>query len=113
MLNADLPVFALGFRTGKMYHTLDVSLRADADANIPGDLLSFMKLGASDGKTSWDISNIGGRLDARAELAYGISRRFGRNLSVGARFKGIFYFNRYASKYKTATIIRRKANHCN
>lgn len=87
MLNADLPVFALGFRTGKMYHTLDVSLRADADANIPGDLLSFMKLGASDGKTSWDISNIGGRLDARAELAYGISRRFGRNLSVGARFK--------------------------
>lgn len=87
MLNADLQLFALGFRTGKMYHTLDVSMRSDVSMNLPGDLFTFMKTGASDGSTSWDISDIGARMEMKAEVAYGISRRFGDNLSVGARFK--------------------------
>lgn len=34
MANADLPVLAFGFRTGKAYHTLDLSLRADVDGNL-------------------------------------------------------------------------------
>ena len=87
MVNADIPVFALGFRTGRFYHTLDLSMRADVDMNIPGDIFSFMKLGASDGKTSWDIAEMGARMEARTEIAYGISGRFWENLTVGARFK--------------------------
>ena len=87
MVNADIPVFALGFRTGRLYHTLDLSMRTDMDINAPGDLFSFMKLGASDGKTSWDISDMGTRIEARTEIAYGISGRFWDNLNVGLRFK--------------------------
>ena len=87
MANVDIPAFAFGFRTGNLYHTIDASLRTDADVNIPGDFFSFMKLGASDGKTAWDISDMGMRVEARSEIAYGISYRFEENLSIGARFK--------------------------
>ena len=87
MLNADIPFFALGFRTGMLYHTLDFSMRTDVDMNVPGDLFKFMKLGSSDGKTAWDISDMGMRVEAKGEFAYGISLRFEEGLSVGARFK--------------------------
>ena len=89
MANADLPVVALGFRTGKAYHTLDVSLRADVDGNLTKDLFRFLKVGASDGPTSWDISNFGARAQARAEVAYGLSLKFGEKVSVGARVKAL------------------------
>lgn len=89
MANADLPVVALGFRTGKAYHTLDVSLRADVDGNLTKDLFRFLKVGSSDGTTSWDISNFGARAQARAEVAYGLSLKFGEKVSVGARVKAL------------------------
>ena len=81
--NFDLGLIALGFRTGKSFHTLDLSVRVDAGANIPGGLLKYIKAGGS----SWDISNIGMRMSMRAELAYGYSRSIGENLRVGARAK--------------------------
>lgn len=86
-MNADMPFFALGFRTGKAYHTLDISARVDGGANLTKDLFHFMKIGSSDGKDTWDISDFGARAEARMELAYGYSRHFGENVSVGARVK--------------------------
>ena len=38
-VNVDLGILSTGFRTGKSYHTIDVSLRADAGVNLPKDLL--------------------------------------------------------------------------
>lgn len=87
MANMDLPVMALGFRTGKAYHTLDVSLRADVDANLTKDLFSFMKSGASNGVNSWNLSDFGVKGQAYAEMAYGLSRRIGEKVTVGARAK--------------------------
>lgn len=81
--NIDMGLIALGFRTGKSFHTLDLSVRADVGMNIPGGLFEYIKAGGS----SWDISNIGMRTASRAELAYGYSRSIGRNLRVGARAK--------------------------
>ena len=86
-MNVDMSLLALGFRTGNMFHTIDLSVRADGGANVPGDFFEFMKVGGSLGKTSWDISNIGLNASARAELAYGLSRSFGDALRVGARAK--------------------------
>ena len=85
--NLDLGVIALGFRTGKSFHTVDLSIRADAGMNIPGSLFKFIKAGGSMGENSWDISNIGVRTMARGELAYGYSRSIGKHLRVGARAK--------------------------
>ena len=85
-INFDAPVFGLGFFTGEMYHTLDVSVRADARLGLPKSLFSFMKEGAANTDT-WDMYNFGGRADARIELAYGVSRRFYDFFNVGVRFK--------------------------
>lgn len=87
LANVDVPVIAFGFRTGKAYHTLDLSVRTDIGANLSKDLFSFMKIGSSDGTTSWNISDLGVRADARLELAYGYSRKFGENITAGARVK--------------------------
>ena len=88
--NLDLGLIALGFRTGKSFHTVDLSLRADVGMNVPGSLFRFIKVGGSMGENSWDISNIGARGMARAELAYGYSRSIGKHLRVGARAKLLF-----------------------
>lgn len=87
--NMDIPVIAFGFWTGKAYHTVDLSVRADAGANLTKDLFHFMKVGSADGTDTWDISDFGARAEARMELAYGYSRRFGENVSVGARVKAL------------------------
>ena len=87
--NVDIPVLAFGFRTGKAYHTVDLSFRGDAGANLTKDLFHFMKVGSADGTEIWDISDLGARAEARMELAYGYSRRIGENVSVGARVKAL------------------------
>lgn len=87
IVNADLPVIAFGFRTGKAYHTLDLSVRADAGLNLTKDIFAFMKVGSADGQTSWNIADLGARVEGRMELAYGYSRTIGDNVSVGARIK--------------------------
>ena len=61
-VNVDLGILSTGFRTGKSYHTIDVSLRADAGVNLPKDLFAFAKNGASTGQTQYDISNAGARI---------------------------------------------------
>ena len=86
--NLDLGLIAFGFRTGKCYHTFDVSARIDGGMNIPGGFFRFMKVGAQEGMTAWDISNIGMRMSARAEIAYGLSRSFlDESLRIGVRAK--------------------------
>lgn len=86
-MNLDVPVFALGFYTGDLYHTIDISARADAGFGVPKTLFSFMKEGSANGIDTWDITNIGARAAARMELAYGISSRLFDFINVGARFK--------------------------
>lgn len=86
-VNLDVPVFALGFYTGEMFHTIDISARADARAGLPKSLFGFVKEGASNGIDTWNINNIGARADARLELAYGLSYRLNDFIKVGARVK--------------------------
>ena len=86
-VNLDMGLIAFGFRTGKAYHTVDLSMRMDIGTNVPGDFFRFMKVGGAMGDTSWDISNIGMRGAARLELAYGYSREIGEALRIGARAK--------------------------
>lgn len=93
-LNLDMGLIALGFRTGKSFHTLDLSMRMDVGMNIPGGFFRFMKIGGAMGDTSWDFSNVGMRASGRAEVAYGYSRSIGSNLRVGARAKLLLGFVR-------------------
>ena len=87
--NVDLNLFALGFRVKKTYHTLDMSLRANADMTLPGDIFRFMKVGGSDGNTMYDFANLGVSSDMYAQVAYGFSRRFMDTFNVGIRVKAL------------------------
>lgn len=80
-------LLALGFRTGKMFHTIDLSLKADMNAFIPKELFSYVKSGGAGGQTSWNISQTGIRMNSRMELAYGFSRSISEKLRIGARVK--------------------------
>ena len=80
-------IISTGYRIGKSFHTIDLSLKADIGAALPKDLFAFVKTGSSSGATAWDISRTGVRANARMELAYGYSRPIADWIRVGARLK--------------------------
>lgn len=84
-LNADISLFSLGFHAGKSFNSLDISLKADARANVPGALFSWAK----QYDEHFDMSALGLRADARLEIAYGYSRSIMKNIRVGAKVKFI------------------------
>lgn len=85
--NTNISLIAFGFRTGKCFHTLDLSAKANINANLPKDLFAFIKTGTENGASSWDISNAGIHADTYLELAYGFSRSVGESFRVGGRLK--------------------------
>lgn len=87
--NLNMTVLAFGFKTGKLYHTLDVSLKAGQNATLPKSLMSFVKAGTENGANSWNITNIGLGLNAYGEVAYGLSLPVNESLRVGGRIKAI------------------------
>ena len=84
-LNADLSILSLGFHAGKSFNTLDLSIKANAVGNLPGDLFSWVKQGGN----ALDMSNLGFNADARIELAYGYSQSIGEKLRIGFKLKFI------------------------
>lgn len=82
-VNADLSVISLGFNAGKSYNTIDLSLKADVRANIPGGLFSWAKQYGD----LLDLSRLGVNGDARLELSYGYSRPILDWFRIGAKVK--------------------------
>ena len=82
-VNTDISVISFGFNTKKSFHTVDLSVKADARVNVPGSLFSWVK------KTSdvLDMSKLGVNADARLELSYGYSRAILKNARFGVRVK--------------------------
>lgn len=83
-------IIALGFRTGKAFHTIDFSLKAEMSASVPRDLFSYIKIGSAHGQEYWNISRTGIKMNSRLELAYGYSRPIADWIRVGARVKLLF-----------------------
>ena len=86
-VSADINLFALGFRAGKTYHTLDVSLQQKTSMALPGDVFRFLKNGASDGNTTYDLSSLGVSANVYAQAAYGFSLKIKDFMSLGLRAK--------------------------
>ena len=84
-VNAEIGLFSMGFHLGKCFNTLDLSLKADVRTNIPGSLFSWVK----QYDNTIDMSNLGLNGDARLELAYGVSRKYGDKFRFGVKFKAI------------------------
>ena len=82
-VNTDISVISFGFNTKKSFHTLDLSVKADARLNVPGALFSWAKETAD----VLDMSKLGVNADARLELSYGYSRSILKNARFGFRIK--------------------------
>lgn len=85
--NLNLTLLAFGFKTGKFYHTFDVSLKAQESSLFGKDLLEFIKVGSANGTHSWNLGNIGASVRAYGEVAYGLSASIGESLRLGGRIK--------------------------
>ena len=94
-LNAtvDMDLLSIGFRKGKFFHSIDLSLRADAGLRVPGPVLDVIADAIALGEdeemdfTSASAKNIKIGANTYAELAYGLGWQLNDKLSVGARAK--------------------------
>ena len=88
IVEEDLNLFSYGFRRGKRYHFVDVSLRAGAAANLPYDLFEFLKVGTAY-RYDFDMKDVFVKVHSWMELSYGQSYDITDRLTVGARVKGL------------------------
>lgn len=84
-LNANASIATSGFWTGKVFHTIDVSLRSDVTAKAPKDLFEVMKNCVAG--TPFTIGDIQGNASIWTEIGYGISAEVYQGIRIGARAK--------------------------
>lgn len=86
--NTDLSVVTFGFwgKKGRMFHTVDLSVKADVETSLPYDLFRFAKEGSVNGNV-FDLSDTGVKANAHVSLAYGFSLPIGKHVRFGARTK--------------------------
>lgn len=86
-LNAGVGVDLLtaGFWTGKIFHTIDLSVRGDMSVSIPKDVLQMMKNCASG--QEFKVGDVNGAFSAWLEAGYGISGEVYDGVRLGARVK--------------------------
>jgi hypothetical protein len=90
---ADTRVSALsfGFGTGAGFFSLDLTVRAEADLNYPGDLARLLLEGADEGGV-YNMDGVGPNFSGFDEIAVGWSKAFGNKWQVGIRGKALFGF---------------------
>lgn len=86
-IDASTNIFAIGIKTGKLYNTIDMSLRASVDASIPYDMFRFLKTGTTETNT-YDLSGLRVQASSFAELGFGSSFKTG-DLTIGTRLKAL------------------------
>lgn len=97
-IRLDAPAFALGFWTGKAFHTLDINVRGNISTRMPADLFRFLKNGTEDA-TAFDFSNLALFGTLLGEVAYGYSRHISDDLTFGFRIKGLAGFAKAALQF--------------
>jgi hypothetical protein len=82
-------ILGFGFRSNRMYFSVNFSIHEDARITFPKDLVSFLTLHLPPG-VSYDLSKFNMNLIQYSEIGLGISRRFGDQITVGIRPKVLF-----------------------
>ena len=83
-LSVDESVNILSFGIAKenRMHTFEINVRTTAAFALPHSLFAFLKRG---GDQAYDISGLGIRVAALADIAYGFAHKVGTNFSIGGR----------------------------
>lgn len=87
----DMSVISTGFKAFGGYNTLDISLHASTQMQMPKELFEFLKVGRTslNNATSYDLSGIKAEASAYMDIALGHSRKINEQWEVGAKIKGI------------------------
>ena len=83
---ANINILSLGFKKGRMYHTVGVTVRSINGMSVPYKMFSFLKEGV-DGRV--DIPHVDYSSSLFTEIAYGASLKINDKLTVGASIKGL------------------------
>lgn len=83
--DVKLTLLAAGFKAFGGYNTIAINARVSADVRLPRSVFSLLKEGVSN--TTYDISDLGARASAYAEIAFGHSHKINDQWRVGANFK--------------------------
>ena len=104
--NTDLSVLAFGFwgKKGRMFHTVDLSVKADVATSLPYDLFRFAKEGSVNGNV-FDLSDTGVKVNSHISLAYGFSLPIGKHVRFGARAKFLMGFADVEASLKGTKFI--------
>lgn len=86
-VDASTNIFAIGIKSGRLYNTIDVSLRASVDASVPYDMFRFLKTGTAETNT-YDLSGLRVQASSFVECGFGSSFKTG-DLTIGTRLKGL------------------------
>lgn len=86
-LGADVSanIISVGAWGNKGFTSVELNVKGSANVNLPYDLFDFMKNAGA--RQSYDISNLGVRANAYAELSIGHSRSITEHLNIGAKVK--------------------------
>lgn len=101
-LNIKEEILSAGFKAFGGYNTVGISVRAFMGANLPRDLFSLIKEGASN--RTYDISDVNAYTDSYAELAFGHSRDINDNLRVGAKVKFLLGLANVDAQFKNVKL---------
>jgi hypothetical protein len=88
-MGEDQTLFSMGFRSNRMYFTLDLSSHFNSRIDYPKDLLNFLSFNIPSG-SHFDMSSMNIDITEYFEIGLGISRRFGDQLTVGIRPKLLY-----------------------
>ncbi|SMO66405.1 hypothetical protein SAMN06265379_104195 [Saccharicrinis carchari] len=86
---ADIGLMGLGFRSGRDYFTLNLSVKTVAQSGIPYDILRIADKGFPSGSV-FDFSTTQIKGYAYKEIALGYSREWNDKLTLGIKIKPLF-----------------------
>lgn len=101
-VNLRETILAVGFSGMGGYNTISVGTRADINVSLPKDIFRLAKEGPAN--SSYDLSNLGARGAAWAEIGLGHSRQINRQLRVGATLKVLVGVGGFSTDIKDARL---------
>lgn len=102
IVDSKIRLLGIGFKAFKGYNTIDLNLRANGGATMPGDFLIAAKEGLTN--DTYDLKTLGANLDVYGELAVGHSHQINENLRIGAKAKVILPIARAYMNIKEGDI---------
>lgn len=94
-----LTLLAAGFKAFGGYNTISIDARTSVEAHLPKSVFSLLKEGVAN--KTYDISNLGARGQAWAEISLGHSHQLGDKWRIGANMKFLL-----GGAYVDATLNR-------